>query len=101
MALNPQETQQLEQSRLVRELVGHKGWQQVLKPLLESRIKNSWLDPRKAKDEKDLSFQYTVAWALAQATTELVGLIEEYVSAADYLEKKDRGEIVDKFKIGR
>ena len=101
MALNPQETRQLEEARWVKELVTHKGWSEVIKPLLESKIRNSWLDPRKAKDEKDLAFQYSVAWAAAQAAIELAGSIEEYVNMADYLEKKDRGEIVDKFKIGR
>ena len=99
--LSVQEEQALAQSRLLSELAQGQGYKEVLQPYLEDRICHSWLDPRKAKDEKEFLYQYAVAWGFAQAATEIKQFIEEAVNQVSYLEKKQKGEIVNKFAIGK
>lgn len=73
----------------------------MLKPYLEGKIKTSFIDPRKFKSDEDYSFACKVAWGWAQASDEILRFIDEAKDRAEYLKKKERGEIVDKFSIGK
>jgi len=79
-------------------LAGLAGWREVLKPLLDKKFNNSWIDPRGAKNDEDLLYKYKTAWAHAEAGKEIIALIETYVETANFLEKKEKGEVVDKFR---
>ncbi len=85
---------------MVQELVQHPGWRQVVKPFLEEKIKNSWLDPRKASSKEDFWYQYVTAWGLAQACDELVKEIDQMIETGKFLERKRKGETDNNFKIG-
>lgn len=67
-------------------------------PFLQSKINHSWVDPRKSKSDKSLLYEYKLGWAMAQAAEEFLGFIDETADAVDTLEKKSKGEIVDKVR---
>lgn len=75
------------------------GWQKVIKPLLTSKISNSWLDPRKTSDEKDFFHQYTVAWATANAVDEILKMIESYEERVKSLRAKQQED--EPYRIGQ
>lgn len=75
------------------------GWQKVIKPLLTSKISNSWLDPRKTSDEKDFFHQYTVAWATANAVDEILKMIESYEERVKSLRAKQKED--EPYRIGQ
>jgi len=75
------------------------GWQKVIKPLLTSKISNSWLDPRKTSDEKDFFHQYTVAWATANAVDEILKIIESYEERVKSLRAKQQED--EPYRIGQ
>lgn len=74
------------------------GWQEVFQPWLEDKIKHSWVDPRKAKSDKDLLYQYKTAWAFAQAAEEILSFVQKLQEEAEHLTKKEKGELVDKLR---
>lgn len=90
--LTPQEEQLLHQARQVKELTQLPGWSQVLLPYLQSKLHNSWVDPRKAASGDDLMYQYIVSWGFAKASEELVTYIQSMVDTVDALEKKEKGD---------
>lgn len=73
----------------------------MLKPRLETKISNAWVDPREAKSDEDLLYKYKVAWAMAEAVSQIFAMLEEYEDIAKKLEAKERGEEDNKFKIGK
>jgi len=76
------------------------GWELVMKPHLEEKFNNSWVNPIEAEDKEDLIYKYIVAWAYAKAGKDILAFMEEHKRAADHLEKKERGEESNNFKIG-
>lgn len=75
------------------------GWLQIIRPKLEAKIKNSWLDPRKTSDEKDFFHQYTVAWAAALAADEILKMVESYVDRVKSLRAKEKED--EPYRIGQ
>lgn len=75
------------------------GWLQIIRPKLEAKIKNSWLDPRKTTDEKDFFHQYTVAWAVALAADEILKMVDSYVDRVKSLRAKEKEE--EPYRIGQ
>lgn len=75
------------------------GWLQIIRPKLEAKIKNSWLDPRKTTDEKDFFHQYTVAWAVALAADEILKIVDSYVDRVKSLRAKEKEE--EPYRIGQ
>lgn len=81
-------------------MVNSQGFKRVLRPWLESKIKHSWLDPRKIKDTEGFWYEYVVAWGFSQASDEILKFVDQMVEEAEALEKKEKGE-VDNFAIGQ
>lgn len=68
--------------------------------MLESKVKHSWVDPRKVKDQSDFFYEYVVAWGFSTAAAEILQFVEEMKNKRDFLQKKKDGEQVNNFKIG-
>lgn len=76
-----------------------KGWSEVVKPYLESKIKNMWVEPT-GKDDEKLLYEYKLAWAFAKAASEILELIEKLQNESEMITKKERGELKDKLREG-
>ena len=98
--LSKEEQEALEQAQSVLDLTQHKAWQEVFQPLLEAKVRHSWVDPREIKDQSDFFYKYVVAWGFSTAANEMLLLIEEMRNKRDFLQKKKDGEQVNNFKIG-
>jgi len=68
--------------------------------MLELKSRNSWVDPRKVKDQSDFFYEYVVAWGFAQASDEILQFVEEMKGKRDFLLAKKEGKEVNKFNIG-
>ena len=99
--LTPSEQEDLKQSQHLLDLARNKGWQEVLRPWLQSKVQTSWLDPRKAGSDEELLYQYKVAWGFAQAADEILKFVESAKDKVDFYLKKERGEVTNKFSIGK
>ena len=97
--LSPEEDSQCKEGELLSEVVNHKGWVEVLRPFLEKFLHHSWVNPRECKDEKDFMWQELQRADYAQFTKELLDWMDNSISTAEQLRKKEKGEIVDKFRI--
>lgn len=100
MELSQEEQEALKQARLVREMVTTEGFREIFKPWLEDKIAHSWVDPREAKDKEDFERRYNLAWAMAQSADQILKFVDDKIAHAEYLEKKERGEINDNFDLG-
>src|SRR3990167_7885851 len=98
--LSQVEQEALNQAQDLLELSKTKGWAQVLKPLLESKVHNSWVDPAKFTDDASLRYAYSIAWGWAKASGEVIDLVTQAETRVIELLKKERGEVIDKFRIG-
>ncbi len=76
------------------------GWQEVLRPLLESKVKHSWVDPRKARSIKKFFYEYSVAWGFATAAQEILDWIDGQIALAKKLQEKQRKGEVKSYAIG-
>jgi hypothetical protein len=70
----------------------------VFLPYLKTKINHSWVDPRTAKSDKDLLYQYKTAWAFAKAAEEILAFVQEAQETGEKLVKKQRGEEIDKLR---
>ena len=95
--LSKEERQVLAQGELLVQLSQNRGWLEVLKPWLEDRLHNSWLDPTKIKDTKEFLYQYAFAWSFAKAVGEILAFVDQAKNETERLRKKEKGETVDKF----
>jgi len=48
-----------------------------------------------------LAYQYSIAWGSAKAAEEILDWVDSKIEEAEMLLKKQRGELKDKFGIGR
>lgn len=90
--LTQSEEELLRQARQVKELTQMPAWSQILLPYLQSKIHNSWVDPRKSVNAEELVYQYVVSWGFAKASEELISHIQGLVDTVAALEKKEKGE---------
>ena len=95
--LSSQEQEALQQASWVLEMSKTKGWLQVLKPLLESRLHNQWLDPRQFKNAKEFIDAYNKTWAWADVVRELLSMIAGYEDTVRTLNNKQNNP---KYRIG-
>lgn len=65
----------------------------MLKPWLESKIRHSWLDPRKFNSVEEFKYAYDAAWGFAQAAEEILAYVEQVQMDSEQLTKKEKGEI--------
>ena len=96
--LSKAEQESLDQFQLLLELKQTKGFSDVLKPFLDSRIKSSFIDPRKFKTDEEYIFACKVGWGWAQAASEVLEFIEVSEKNVEFLKKKGKGELEDKFR---
>jgi len=96
--LTKEELIRQKQGYLVKETVQTKGWQEVLKPWLESKIHNSWVSPVKFKNDKEYSYANRTAWAFAEASQQVLSLMDNMVEEAEAMSKKEKGLVKDKLK---
>lgn len=85
------------QGRQVREMAQTKGWAEVVKPFLESKISHSWVEPTN-KNDKQLLYEYKLAWAFAKAADEILALVENLQIESEMITKKEKGETKDKVR---
>jgi len=72
------------------------GWHKHLLPWLQSQIRNSWVDPRKFKNDEEYSYAMKTAWAFASAADSILAWMEKNIEEAEMLTKKEKGELVPK-----
>ena len=99
--LNKEEKESLKQGEELMQLYNSPGWQEVLKPWLEAKLHNSWLDPRKVKAQDKFFYEYVVSWGFAQASNELLNFMEQKKGEVQALRDKKSGVIKKDFKIGK
>ena len=78
----------------------HPAWLELIKPYLESKIRNSWVDPRKVTDKDAFFHEYVVAWGWSHTADEFLKFLEEYANRFEFLKNKKEGKEVNNFKIG-
>ena len=71
-----------------------------LKPLLESKVRNSWVDPAKSPSLDAFFKEYTVAFGWSKACTEILELADQEIAKGKYLQDKKEGKLKNKFNIG-
>ena len=98
--LSQAEQELLKQGSLVREWLAHPAWLTVVKPYLQARLHNSWVDPREVKEE-DFKWQYLNAYHFAKAIQELIDTLEKWSQEAEGLRKKEQGDIEKSPRIGQ
>jgi hypothetical protein len=74
------------------------GWKEILRPWLEDKIHNSWVDPRSFKNDEEYLYAVKTAWAFANAGEQILSFIERMVEEAEELTKKEKGEKKDKLR---
>jgi len=71
----------------------------VLRPHLEVFLNHSWVNPRECKSEKEFMWQELQRADYAQLVKELFEWMELMIQSAEFLRKKEKGEIEeDKFR---
>ena len=97
--LSQEEGQRAEQGELLQELCRQKGWVDVLHPYLDRILTRSWVNPRECKNLKEFGWQEIQRADYAQFVKELFGWIEASIEDAQFLRKKQKGEIKEEFRI--
>jgi len=96
--LDQGESARQKQGYQVKQLVKSEGWQEVLLPWLQDKIRNSWVDPRSFKDDVEYAYAMKTAWAWAKASEEILAFTEKMVEEAEALTKKEKGLLIDKLR---
>ena len=99
--LTKEEQKALEQANLVWQMSNSRGWEEVFKPFLEERLNQSFPDPAKFTKEEEFLYAAKLASVFKKVIAEVLMWVESQVEQAKFLAKKEKGEIKDKFEIGR
>jgi hypothetical protein len=78
----------LRQASAVKELSEHPGWVEYLKPLLETKLNQSFPDPSQFKDEKEFTYAAMNASVFKKVIAELMMYIEGNKEAFKQLQSK-------------
>lgn len=92
LQLNDVEEVELREGQAVYEMTQSAGWE-VIKKRLEDVAFHSWVDPREVENEKDYLWRELNGFHAANNARELLEYIQKMISAAEYLDKKKKGEI--------
>lgn len=98
--LNNQEQENLKLAKLVQDLSDHPGWVEVLRPWIQVKLQESFPDPSAFKSVEEFTYAALASSALKKALAEILMFVENQKQTMEYLQKKDRGELENKFKIG-
>ena len=99
--LSKEEQLALKQARLVVNLLESEGWNQVVRPFLMDKINQSFPDLAHFKDEREFLYASMAASAFKKVGTEFINWLESNRDVVKHLRKKEKGEIVDNFQIGK
>lgn len=72
---------------------------EVLQPHLDQFLTHSWVNPRECKDLKQFGWQELQRADYAQFVKELFAWMDNKIAEAVNLRKKEKGEIIDKFRM--
>ena len=82
-------------------LMEHQGFKQVLNPYLLSKLNQSFPDPAAFNKEEEFIYAAKVSSVFKKVIVEILSWVETQVDEAKYLQKKEKGEIVETFQIGK
>ncbi len=73
-------------------MVSQPGWAEVFRPWLESKINNSWIDPRDPsfKSQEDFIRAYNTAWSFARAAEDILAYTDKLIEEAEGITKKEK-----------
>ena len=77
-----------------------RGWQEVIKPWLEVKLNQSFPDPSQFISDKEFTYAAKVTSVFKKVIAEILMFIEQQDMAAKHLRAKQKGEDINKFKIG-
>jgi hypothetical protein len=64
-------------------------------------VREAFPDPQEFKDEKEFAYAALASSALKKSVVEIIAYVEGMANQAKHLDKKKKGQIVDKFAIGK
>lgn len=56
------------------------------------------MDPRQFKSKEELDYAYIVAWGAAQGAQQVLDQVQIWISDAEQLTRKEKGELKDKLR---
>lgn len=63
---------------------------------MQAQIQSAVVDPRKFQSDSEYLFAQKTAWAYGQFASDLLDLIDNKVTEAEFLTEKEQGKIQDK-----
>ena len=78
----------------------HQGFKQVLRPWLLEKLNQSFPDPSGFKDDNEFTYAAKVTSVFKKVVSELIDWFDMHKREAEFLEKKEKGEVTDPFRIG-
>ena len=88
MKLSDQDKVQLRQASAIKELSEHPGWVEYLKPLLETKLNQSFPDPSQFSDDKGFTYAALNASILKKVISEILMYFEGNKEAFKTLQSK-------------
>lgn len=96
--LSQEEIRQVTQGEALQSMRESQGWK-VVEEWLRNRAHHSWADPRDFKKKEEWEWAELNAFHSANVAKQIIDDIEGAIADAEYLRKKERGEVEDnKFK---
>lgn len=92
--LTPQEKLRVEEGHKLQVLKESEGWQ-VVEKWLKDRAYHSWANPRDFRDPKEWEWAELNAFHSADVAKQILQDIDKAISDAEYLVKKQQGELED------
>jgi hypothetical protein len=79
------------QGSQVRAMIETEGWKKVFLPYFESKIRNSWVDPRTFKNDEEYAYAMKTGWAMAKACDEIIEFVNKCVEEGAAMTEKEKG----------
>lgn len=73
-------------------MVATEGYQEVFRPFLEAKMRESFPDPSKFTSEKEFLYAAMTASVFKKVIAELLGWVDMKLDEGTFLEKKAKGE---------
>lgn len=71
----------------------------MLEPWLKDKLNQSFPDPSTFTKEEEFVYAAKVSSVFKKVIAEILGYVQQEVETAKVLRQKDKGELIDKFKI--
>ena len=99
--LSKEEEVAYKQAELVWRMAESKGYKEVFRPFLETKLNQSFPDPSTFKKEEEFLYAAKTASVFKKVIAELLGWVDAQGATAQALRKKKEGTQHDPFSIGR